>query len=200
LLPSKVKSISHQGHVVETDASLSPVAANLIALTMMPGLAAILMLPYWRIWGGVSFSNGASQLLRPIILIPVVAVSVVVHEALHALGFVRFGCVEWRAIRFGFHWKALAPYAHCDQPVSALAYRKSIVLPVLTLGIVPCGLGLIFGTGGLYVYGVLMSVAAIGDLVLLWVIRRVPSHAYILDHPDRPGCFVLRDAEPTDST
>jgi hypothetical protein len=117
-----------------------------------------------------------------------------VHEALHALGFVVFGRATKGAIRFGFHWKALALYAHSDQPMSASAYRKSIVLPVVALGIVPCGMGLLFGMGGLYAYGVLMAVAASGDLLILWVIRRVPGSAFVLDHPARPGCYVLDDA------
>lgn len=38
--------------------------------------------------------------------------------------------------------------------------------------------------------GVIFVVAAIGDIMIVWAVRKEPSDALIYDHPTEGGCFV----------
>jgi hypothetical protein len=177
----------------KVDVSISAGQATKMALALIPIFAVVVLVPHWLIWGGISFVGDVLAVLRPIIVIPVFIISVFVHEALHGLGFVWFGHLAWRDVRFGFHWKALAPYAHCQAPLSAGAYRGAVLLPGLMLGVIPALIGVIIGLGGLSIYSIIMLMAAGGDFVILWVIRCVPASSLVLDHAERPGCWILTD-------
>ena len=162
-----------------------------MALALIPIFTVMVIGPYWLIWGGIAFVADLLAVLRPVIVIPVFVASILVHEALHGIGFVWFGHVPWRAVRFGFHWKALAPYAHCQAPMSAAAYQAALLLPGLVLGLIPALIGVVSGSAGLSIYGIFMLMAASGDFVILWVIRHVPAGTTILDHSERPGCWII---------
>lgn len=95
------------------------------------------------------------------------------------------------AVKIGFSWKGLAPYAHCAEPMRASAYRLSIILPGLVLGILPGTLGIVLLSWPLLLWGLLMTIAAGGDLAVLWAIRGVPASAWVRDHPTKAGCQVL---------
>jgi hypothetical protein len=115
------------------------------------------------------------------------------HELLHAAAFVLVGKAPLSAVRFGFSWKAFAPYAHCRAPLTAAAYRVALLLPGLALGIVPGFLGVIGGSLPLALWGILMLVAAGGDVAVWWAVRSVPAKALVLDHPTKAGCQVLQE-------
>ena len=181
----------NQSHLTKVDVSISARQANMMALALIPIFSVMVLAPYWLIWGGIAFVGDVLAVLRPAIVIPVFVASILVHEALHGIGFVWFGRLPWQAVRFGFQWQALAPYAHCTAPLSAAAYRGAVLLPGVVLGVIPALISVIFGLGGLAIYGIIMLMAAGGDFVIFWVIRRVPASATILDHSERPGCWIL---------
>ncbi len=97
---------------------------------------------------------------------------------------------ERREAKFGI--KGLLVYAHCRVPMAALAYRVATVLPGVILGLVPGVMGLASGNAWLTVYGTLMTTAALGDMIMLWLMRAVPGHVRVQDHPNAVGCQVLR--------
>jgi hypothetical protein len=101
--------------------------------------------------------------------------------------------VPWSAIRFGFFWRSLTPYAHCTAPLPATAYRWGTALPGLVTGALPVALGLATGAGVVLVLGTVLLTAAAGDALVLWAIRDVPGRARVLDHPSKVGCYVLAD-------
>jgi hypothetical protein len=77
--------------------------------------------------------------------------------------------------------------------MTAFAYRVSVALPGVILGALPGLMGLMWRNGWLTVYGALMSIAALGDLIVLWLIRSVPGDARVQDHPRAPGCIVYEE-------
>jgi hypothetical protein len=180
------------------DVSISAGRANALALGLLPLIATLLIIPYWGIHGALFFESDTSRFFRLIVLVPVAVVSIVLHELLHAAGFVLFGRLPWSAVEFGIHWKALAPFAHCKTAMPASVYRASVVLPAVVLGVVPYSMGLLIGLAWLSGFGVLMLVAAVGDLIVLWVTRRVAGDTRVIDHPRRPGCWVLADEKAED--
>ncbi len=172
------------------DATISLVWANVVALLIIPLAAVIFLLPYWFL-GGRFFDWGERPSL--FILLLAFAGGILIHELLHAVGFVWAGKVPVTAVKLGVYWKALTPYAHCNEPMKTSAYRLSIMLPGLVLGILPGILGVVLRSWSLVLWGILMTTAAGGDLAVLLAIRQVPGSAWVLDHPTKAGCQVLKE-------
>jgi hypothetical protein len=173
--------------VTKVDKTMSPTRANVFAGVLALFVGAGFFVPYALVWGSkpllAVFERAWFSFLLVLIL------SVVVHELLHGLGFVLAGRVSWREVELGL--KGGMAYAHCKVPLRASAYRVSLVLPGVVLGLVPGLVGLVGGSAWLTVYGALMFVAALGDALILWLIRAVPGEARVQDHPSMPGCQVL---------
>ena len=75
----------------------------------------------------------------------------------------------------------------------ASAYRLSIILPGLLLGILPGILGIVWLSLPLVLWGLLMTTAAGVDLAVLLAIRQVPGAAWVRDHPTKAGCQVFKE-------
>jgi len=112
------------------------------------------------------------------------------HEALHALGWRLAAGVSDDAVRIGWSAGALAPCALLDMPVPARAYRFGVALPGLLLGATPLLLGLARGSPWMLWCGILLSVAALGDALVLLRLRGVPAGCLVRDHPSRAGCTL----------
>lgn len=173
------------------DATISFEAANLIALLFLP-LAAAPVAAHAALWGGASLGEGLRDLF-PWAFLPAFAGSIVAHEALHAAGFLLLGRVPRRAIHFGLDRATFSPFAGCRVPLRAAAYRAAILLPALVLGVGPVAWGLARGVGWATLWGAFMLLCAGGDFAALWAMRRVPSRARVLDHPERVGCRVVEE-------
>lgn len=176
------------------DATVSMRFANIVALLLLVAVYLLFILPFPALWGRpilpqVTELTGTALLRLTLLFF----FSIAAHEAIHAAAFVLFGKVPPAAIRFGFSWRAAAPYAHCRIPVTARGYRLAVALPGFVLGMGPGLAGLLTGTGWLAIWGAFMTAAAGGDLAVLWAVRTVPKGALVLDHPSEPGCLVLAE-------
>jgi hypothetical protein len=169
------------------DKTMSPARANALAFALAPLVLALFYLPHFYFWGGASLGRVFGTLVSP--FLGILAVSIVIHEALHGLGFVLGGRVARRDLRFGV--KGVSVYAHCTVPIAVSAYRFATVLPGVVLGLVPGLAGIALGNAWLTVFGSLMCIAALGDVLILWLLRSVPKDALVEDHPTAPGCRVL---------
>ena len=49
-------------------------------------------------------------------------------------------------------------------------------MPALLLGLLPAIVALFTGSGWLLVFGLIFTIAAGGDMVILWTLRRVPGN------------------------
>jgi hypothetical protein len=70
-------------------------------------------------------------------------------------------------------------------------YRIGASMPGLVLGIIPASTAIAFGWPSLLVVGILFTIAAGGDALVLWLIRSVPGDKSVADHPTRAGCVVI---------
>ncbi len=155
-----------------------------LALIFAPVIAFLL------VHGGDQFGETVTVPALLAVLIPGMLVSIVLHEGLHALGWMIAGRVPTGEISFGFDRASLSPYAHVSIPMRATPYRFGAALPLIILGVLPWLWGMIAANGLLTFYGAMMTSAAVGDIFVLWVIRSVPGDALVLDHPSRAGCYV----------
>jgi len=94
-------------------------------------------------------------------------------------------------LKIGIQIKSLSPYAHCKKPLSATAYRISAFLPGLLLGIFPGIISLISGNSYIFILAMIFTVAAGGDFLLIWMLRKIPAGCKVQDHPEKAGCIIL---------
>lgn len=71
------------------------------------------------------------------------------------------------------------------------AYRLGGIMPLLVLGILPSLIGIGIGNGWIMFFGFLFTVAAGGDLLVLWLIRDVRPGQLVEDHPTQVGCYLI---------
>ncbi len=178
----------------EYDATkLRDVSIPLENIAAQAGLLAVLllilpMLPHIFRWGFVGF-EARGYLLGFIATLALI----VAHELVHAVGWMVFGRVPRAEVQFGFAWRTFSPYVHIERPIRADAYRIGAALPLFVTGLFPVILGTLTNQGWLTVAGAILVSGAVGDILVLWVIRDIPADAKVLDHPKNAGCYVVEE-------
>jgi len=126
-----------------------------------------------------------------LLLIIGIIVVIVLHELAHGVAMQFYGA---RA-KYGIIWKGLMFYA--TSPGYAFQRNQYIVIilaPLLSLSILAClGILIFAGTPMIWLLAVWATIngsAAIGDLWILTIVRRYPSHAYFFDEHDGMRVFM----------
>lgn len=189
-------SSNSSGDYSKKDLSVSMLAANFYSIPIIIVLSALILIPFFLVWGFVPFRAGFNDFSKLYIFVPALLLGVLLHEIIHAASWKYFGSIPWKQIRLGFQWKTITPYAHCKEPVKAKVYRIGTIAPSIILGFLPSILAIITGDGLLITFGFIFIVAAGGDFLILWLIRKVNKNDLIEDHPRRAGCFVLENISP----
>lgn len=118
----------------------------------------------------------------------------VVHELLHGLTWAAFCKNGLKSIKYGVHWKMLTPYCHCKEVLPLKAYMLGGMMPGLVMGILPTIVGLMLGNLYFFAFGLLFILAAGGDALILWMLRKAKKQDLVQDHPDLIGCIVYKKA------
>ncbi|HEY4652011.1 MAG TPA: DUF3267 domain-containing protein, partial [Pontibacter sp.] len=113
-------------------------------------------------------------------------------ELLHGLTWALFCKNGLKSIKYGVHWKMLTPYCHCKEVLPLRAYRLGGMMPGLVMGILPTIGGLLLGYLPVFAFGLLFTVAAGGDALILWMLRKAGRQDLVQDHPDQIGCYLYR--------
>ena len=175
--------------------------ANLYALVFLIPLIFILGFPYYYRWPEqftVEKIKGYLEAREVLtfadigIGIAILVTGIIVHELLHGLAWGMFAKEGWKSIKFGIIWKYLTPYCHSSEPLSANEYRIGTFLPAVILGFIPSIIAIFIGSLGLMAFGFFFSFAAGGDFLILWLLRNEKASTLVQDHPDKVGCFVIR--------
>ncbi|MCX2739920.1 DUF3267 domain-containing protein [Pontibacter anaerobius] len=188
-----------QAQYKETELTLTAAEANVKALVFMLPLLVLYMVPYMLLWPE-QFSYGAVEgfvrnqgvvvLFYPFLMLLVFVLGAVVHELLHGLTWAIFCKRGVKSISYGVHWRYLTPYCHCQEVLPLHAYILGGVMPGLVMGLMPALAGVATGNLLLFLFGLLFSIAASGDLLVLWMLRHAKSSDLVQDHPDKIGCYV----------
>ena len=162
--------------------------ANLIALLLMIPILIILLSPFVLIWSYESFEVNRKVFI--IYLLPLILIGIIVHELLHGISWSFFSSKGMKSIKFGFNWKFLTPYCHCKEPLKVQHYRIGVAMPLLILGIIPSVIATVIGHGALLSFGIIFSWAAGGDIIALFMLRKLDDDIYISDHPKKMGFYI----------
>ncbi len=120
-------------------------------------------------------------------------IGIVLHELIHGISFAMFADKRFRSIRFGVIWKYLTPYCHCTEPLQIKHYKFGAIAPAIVLGLIPAIIGLIIGKYAVTFFGIFFIVAAIGDFMIIHLLRDEKPTDYAQDHPSEAGCYVFRN-------
>ena len=173
------------------DRSASMARADAFALVVLAPVCAVLCVAYGVLHGHDVLATSAGAFFVSFLAFLVLGVvGAVAHEWLHGLVWRWASGLPASAVSFGIQRETLTPYAHASAPMAARAYRIGAAAPGVVLGLVPALAGIATGWGLLFAFGVFFTFAAGGDALILWLLRGVPPHARVSDHPTRAGCLV----------
>lgn len=174
------------------------VKANRTALLWIVPIALAYAIPYFLVWHGRSDNQGSwAELLGSgrswaFFLIAMI-LGIIVHELVHGLVWSLYAKQGFRSIRFGVLWKYLTPYCHCKEPLRVKHYIRGAIAPAIVLGVIPGILSIVLGNMMLLVFGIFFTVAAMGDFLIINLIRKEHPDALVQDHPSEAGCYVYRE-------
>lgn len=142
-------------------------------------LVALIVALHAELWGAESVRALVGN--RPVLfpLAVALALGVAVHELLHLAGYVWLGGATIDAVHL--EWRGVVILARCDVPLPARSYRAAVALPGVVLGLVPTIVGLGSGVAWITVYGAVMLGASVGDMAVLWTLRRYRAEDEVLD-------------------
>ena len=159
-------------------------------INIVAGTLTILSIIVWitvcrLLWGHVFFPT---SLISATIY---VAIMIVLHELLHAIGFTIRRRIKWKgSIKFGFNLNRLFCYCIYLKPLPLIDYLIGALFPFAVLGIGLFVISIIIGSKLLLLASICNFLACTGDLMLFHLaVKKYPS--LILEHPTDVGFIAL---------
>jgi hypothetical protein len=166
--------------------------ANLKAIILAVPIVLLFITPYFIIWGeNVNLSLLSMPGYKTLKILTYLIIGAILHEFIHGVFWAIYLKNGFRSIRFGIMWKYLTPYCHSKEPMKLKHYRLGAIMPCIILGIIPAAISLFLGDIGLLAFGVFFTVAAGGDILMIWLLREKNKNILVQDHPDKIGCILL---------
>ena len=132
--------------------------------------------------------------LNPLLFLVLFVALIVAHELIHGLSWSIFTPRHWKDVEFGFMKQYLTPYCTCRVPLAKGQYIFGALMPLVLLGLLPMLAGILAGSMGLMLLGVIMTDSAAGDILIVWKILRYRSDAgeiVYVDHPTQAGGVIF---------
>lgn len=142
------------------------------------------------IWLGVADSEISTRVV--VFSLPFLLLAIPTHEALHALGFMKFGHAKLTDLHFGVSWKRLFAWCHCPLAVPARGYLLTLLLPLLILGLIPMAVGILFNSPMCVFVGGVMVAASAGDIAVSFLVLRLGRDELVMDSLNDVGFTVVK--------
>jgi len=159
---------------------------------VLPLIFCVLLF-YWLIWNP-DFIKELNRILieNAYLTILILIIGIVLHELLHGIFWSFFIKKRFKSIRFGIIISSLTPYCHCKEPMILWNYLIGSMMPAILLGILPLFLSLLVGSFSLLIFGAVFIIGAGSDILMIWKLRKENQNSWVLDHPDKTGCFIYQ--------
>jgi hypothetical protein len=125
----------------------------------------------------------------------ILCIGIIIHELLHGLTWSFFAKSGFKSIKFGIVLKWLTPYCHCKEPLLVKHYIIGALIPGLVLGIIPTAISIFNGNPYLFGYGLIFTLTAGGDFMMINIIMKESKDALVQDHPSKIGCYIYREKD-----
>ncbi|WP_455674496.1 DUF3267 domain-containing protein [Phocaeicola sp.] len=171
------KEIKGQEHTLTAN------RANALSFLFLIPVGLITILPYLLIWG-TNRDDTSSWIYLTIPL------GIIAHELIHGLTWANYAPNGFKDISFGFKWEALMPYCHCKTPLTVRQYGIGAIMPTLILGLIPYVIGMAMGNSSCMIFAAMLLLGGSGDMMILWMMRKLPKDTKVMDHPSKPGFYI----------
>ena len=171
--------------------------ANIFSFLILVPIALIFGLPYYLLWIDdidALFSLWKDEISSISLLgfFLVTIFGVIIHELIHGVTWARYTDNGFKSIKFGVLWKMLTPYCHCKEPLRVKHYVMGAIAPAIILGFIPSVVAIIIGNFGLLIFGLVFTVVAAGDFLIINLLRKENKDDFVEDHPSEAGCYIYR--------
>jgi len=122
----------------------------------------------------------------------VMTIGIIAHELIHGITWAMYTKNGFKSIKFGVLWKVLTPYCHCSEPLKVKHYITGAIMPAIILGFLPFVYSLFTGNALWLFFGIFFTMSAVGDFLIVNLVRRENMNSLVLDHPSEVGCYVFR--------
>ena len=175
-----------EGYKIEKK-TISMLKANILALAVaVIGIA--LMVVMFAVWDGMYSGMRLNSLSGCSLLLIAIVVGIAVHELIHGFTWMVVTRQGFGHLRFGLLTGGV--YCHIDVPMSKRRYVIGALMPLLLMGVVPFMLSIALHNLWLMLFGVIFIASAMGDVMIVWALRKETPDTLVYDHPSEPGCFV----------
>lgn len=174
-----------------TDLTVGIVGANVFAMVFAVPVFVIGFGAFVYVNHGLAINSSPPWLIGVLVAFVVLTV---VHELIHGLTWSVFAKDGFKDIEFGFMKEYLTPYCTCATPLPRNGYITGTLMPGIVLGIIPAIVGVLINSYMVLLLGLVMTVAASGDILVVFELMRHRSDAtekLIYDHPTQAGCVVF---------
>lgn len=171
--------------VIELD--IKKLMVNNIVLTI--GLVILFIAIQYSCFKDFQFSFW-QMIVGIILFFTLYIVFIVLHEAFHLIGFLIFGGVPFKSLKYGINLELGVAYATTDQPLPNHAMKKALLLPFWTTGVIPTLVGFYVNSTVLLVVGACLIAGAVGDFAMYKELRKYPKDALVQDDPNLPKLYV----------
>ena len=173
--------------------TISAGKANAIGAIVAILFFPLMVWPFYSLWhDSINLMLEVHSLQGNIFwLLLIMLFAMILHELIHGLAWLILTKGNYKGIKFGLIWKYMTPYCHYQKPVFIWQYRIALLAPGLLIGIIPYGFSLFVGSFPSLLFSTLFTFGAIGDFIILWLIRHEKSNTKVQDHPDKIGCIIL---------
>ena len=162
---------------------------NLLGFLLIFPILLLFLLPFSLIWSFESF--GIVWTIIRYYGFFIILIGVVLHEFLHGFTWALYATNGFKSIRFGVNWKRLTPYCHCKESLKAKHYAIGGLMPLIVMGIIPSLIALAIGNGMLLIFGMIFTWTAGGDIISIWMLRKIRRNTLVFDHPDKIGFYTI---------
>ena len=190
---AQAESLKEQGYR-RADLTVSIVKANVFAIILLFPVMALGMWLFWLRNGTLAGGFGVKSFGGLLLFVLVMAVLVVLHELIHGLSWSLFTPHRFGDIEFGFMKQYLTPYCTCLTPLTKGQYIFGALMPLVLLGILPMAAGILMGSMPVLFMGIIMTVSAAGDIMIVWCLLTYRSQAetvVYMDHPTQAGGVIF---------
>ena len=184
--------LSEEGYK-KTDLTISIVKANLfVFLLAIPVVAIGVLLFAWK--NPISLLTPTPQ--GSLLFVVLFLALIVAHELIHGLTWSLYAEHHFKDIEFGFMKEYLTPYCTCTTPLLKNHYIMGALMPCVVLGILPTAIGILLGSHLLFWTGIMMILAAGGDIMIVMKLLAYKSQnrseeILIYDHPTQAGSVIF---------
>lgn len=176
--------------------------ANVFGVLILIPIGLLFGLPFYFIWKPQLYIKQYLDSTGPLgaglgflLIFGILILGIVLHELIHGIIWAKFAKEGFKSIKFGVLWEMLTPYCHCKEALTVRQYIIGAIAPAIILGIIPAIIAIMTGNLGLLIFGMLFTMAAGGDFLIINLIRKESSSDLVQDHPSEAGCFIYRKIE-----